>query len=506
LPSNESISLKESAYESILLVEPGVEFEDDPMVRIVSRLGYDIPRIDCKPRKRLMMWVEDGRPQMGVDSNFEEEDFLEDIKSKLRIFSLLSDAELNIFASGKIIYGGVVLGFERCKEDTPYAHRLIHIFDAATTSLAPHPEYGIICNIDNNPAPSTAKQAYIKPVPVWFSDSGKLDGLHLVSRQSKSKCCLLPLTRTRFRPESYFNSNDTGLRNALLKLINEFHGPVSMAQALVELQQYPLLRDFVAEGAILDADVDSGLRTITQLTVPDNKNPVAAYRRKFLQHHDKTLDALSRAVGLSLYSDIAARVSHFTFSHVSSASNKTDQKTRPRKTQARASTPEGTLSCLHRLRKQLKTAENKNQFDKLILDPIEMSHESFNHSGAEDAFLASCWRFPGDAGTDSESIPDAWRAACIEKLLPAWQHGQPFDYQLYNHPNKPSQLSGKATQWPRLQKIDDNSLEFVYSSSFSEQQRDTWKYLLPVGSRLVLGGTIILDDAISRLNDGFTLA
>jgi len=493
----------------MLLAEPGARLDNDPAINLVSRLGYNIPRNEYQKRLCMMMWVENGIPQLGAETKAHAADFEKINKTTLEGFSLLPKSELDIFVEGQVIYNGVTYHFDRSKDDMPYAHRLLHISDSNTGAVKFQENRG---TIHIGEAPSAAKPIFFDPIRVVFSDENRLNELQNLEGMSQSKCCLLPPTCTSFDDLSYFNKADSKLRSGLLKLIKELSGPVSMAQALVELQQYPLLRDLLAEGAILDVDFNVDSQTFTHFTIADNKHPVAAYRRKFLQGNDGNLNQLANDVGNSLLSDIVARVEKITYS--GAVPIRTHTKTQARKTVTISRSSRGTWNRLNKLKQGLGNQEDRKYFVESILEPYENSDDKrFNHSGAEDAFLAHCWRYPGAPGTSADSdISDAWRA-CLEKLLLAWEDGRHFNYADY--------LSRKVADWPRLKAMVDNTVddladnntankiyEFVYSKLVADPQLelDTWKYLLPAGSRLVAGGMVVLDDSVVCLDDGYALA
>ena len=485
-------------YRSLLLVDAGVKLDNDPVLKWIAHLGYSIPKKELGSRVKLHMWLDGKRPYFGVNTEKEAEEFVKTLVAsdgRLEGFSLMTDEELATFEYGRIAYKGTAWQFKRTKDfNQPYFRRLLIVGAPDVIAVAPNVNDEITGTITIGDIPESARPIYFDPIRIELSEGDRYTS-YLVERKflglEDSACCLLPPVRCEFVEKSYFESDSVHCRQAVIKTLVTFTGSKSIAYDKLVIQDDPFVRDLLIEGATVDVTLAQARDTQIELTIHNSEQAVAQYRQEFLKGGTQDLGPMAKEVSAALQADLVGLLDIISYS--SKQSKRNDIKPEPRPTSAVGSI-DGSWNWLYQFQKQIESSSAKEKFNSLILNPNEQPEDkTFNNAGAEDSFLANCWRYGGA----EDKVPQSWRAAFLA-LLNSWKGGEGFEVDDY--------LLQTEGAWPRLLNGDDGIVEFIYQAgATSSEDLEKWKYILPGGSRFIPGGVVVLDDGFNRLDDGFVL-
>ena len=297
-------------YESLLIADAGGKLDDDPALKWVEHLGYTVPKKELKSRVKLFMWLDGKRPFFGVSTEKEAEEFVKAViasEGSLEGFSLMSNSDLAMFSLGRIAYKGSSWQFKRNTDyHQPYYRRLLTVGAPDVIAVTPNVNDSITGTIEVGEPPPSAKPIYFDPIRIELNNADLNSAL--VERKylglESSVCCLRPPVLAEFAENSYFSPASVKCRQGTLDAVRSPPGARSVAMDKIVLQDDPLLRDMLVEGATIDVALSKTQRTKIEFITYKNKNPTSEYRQQYFVGLVPDLGKLAIEVSEVLQADL----------------------------------------------------------------------------------------------------------------------------------------------------------------------------------------------------------
>ncbi len=344
---------------------------------------------------------------------------------------------------------------------------------------------------------------FLNPVPIDITEDRvhRLFGDHARALGGINGL-FLPPTR-RDLEGTYFEDDLVRMRDLIarrLKLESSILGEPT-ALVLWRLEHDPFLRDFLLEGGLLDFSCAESQPTFLLLEVSRETggDPVAAYRALFALEP-------AQVPGPSWASKVATALAGDLRSLEDSG---VDVRARRRPAEAgmmlpaergyqASALPEGSWQRFYEYEKGIHGKDDRIKFHERVLWPSRARGSTPpDHDLAERLFIANYWRSPWSPSRDR----GAWRYAMLDLLR--WEL-----VGLKATPSARVESWGVMEEgWPWIEKGSSDTMPLVvHRPDMDRDELRQWRLLLPVGSVLKEGGTIRLNDVLSRLNRGFVLA
>ncbi len=504
-------------YVTWLLIPGGTNPDKDPAVRVASELGAR--RGDLGRRPRFALWTEDGHPKMLAATRKEAEDLRGRIEKSsdvgLSILSLLPAEDVRKLIGGRVHHAGQMFVLEGATlaGSNPYYRRFLRIrkqrlseVDPDLNSLAIHEV--LYAKRSGN---ATYGELYIDPVRIEFESDQLNVFADLDELIAGSQCAFLPPVRAHFEEESYYSPGRIEARRQLNQIIRNLQGTYREPLALKawHILDDPLIRDLIAEGAVIQPHVvkDTSCLTLSvKLGLPDS--PVSKYRRSLFEpsegylqiKDDLHVGGLNTRLQRCLKADLEDAGVIMQPGDSGVPPERQDIVSQHRNRKSRQGDSEGSFQDLLRLHARL-SKECTCECDILIellnqANTVDASLYAPDHALAEELFINYLWRCPWSNSVQMNS----WRRIFLE-LLHVWRTGQGFDPFQYDY------RRNRSGVWPCLE-VKQDTTEFTYLPKAKREgdMLTRWLLLLPEGTIVREGGVFVLGDAEIRLDEGFVLA